>query len=47
MHNSGITHAGIVYYSQENKSIGEIIRGLVLIWELLELNDMFGRVEFL
>ena len=47
MHQSGITHAGIVYCSQGNKSIGEIIRGLVLIWELLEPNDMFGRVEFL
>ncbi len=47
MHQTGITHAGIVYCSQGNKSIGEIIRGLVLIWELLEPLDMFGRVEFL
>lgn len=30
MHQTGITHVGIVYYSQGNKSIGEIIRGLVL-----------------
>jgi hypothetical protein len=33
--------------SQGNKSIGEIIRGLILIWELLEPSDMFGKVEFL
>ncbi len=47
MHQTGTSHAGIVYCSQGNKSIGEIIRGLVLIWELLEPNDMLGRVEFL
>jgi hypothetical protein len=47
MQQIGITHVGIVYCLQENKSIGEIIRGLVLIWELLEPNDMFGRVKFL
>ena len=47
MHQTGITHAGIVYCSQGHKSIGEIIRGLVLIWELLEPNDLLGRVEFL
>jgi len=47
MNQSGITHCGIVYCSQGNKSIGEIIRGLILIWELLEPSDMFGKVEFL
>ena len=47
MHQIGNIHAGIVYCSQGNKSIGEIIRGLILIWELLEPNDLFGRVEFL
>lgn len=47
MHQAEITHAGIVYCSPGNKSIGEIIRGLILIWELLEPLDMFGRVEFL
>ncbi|MGL4621818.1 MAG: DUF5615 family PIN-like protein [Chroococcidiopsis sp.] len=47
MHQTGITHAGIVYCSQGNKSIGEIIRGLILVWELLEPNDMLGKVEFL
>lgn len=40
-------HSGIVYCSQGNKSIGEIIRGLILIWELLEPSDMLGKVEFL
>jgi predicted nuclease of predicted toxin-antitoxin system len=40
-------HCGIVYSYQGNKSIGEIIKGLILIWELLELSDMFGKVEFI
>lgn len=47
MNQSDITHCGIVYCSQDNKSIGEIIRGLILIWELLEPSDMFGKIEFL
>lgn len=47
MHRTQITHAGIVFCSQGSKSLGEIIRGLVLIWELLEPNDMLGKVEFL
>lgn len=47
MHQSGISHCGIVYCSQGAKSMGEVIKGLILIWELLEPNDMFGKVEFL
>ena len=47
MNQTGITHCGIVYCSQRKKSIGEIIQGLILIWELLEPSDMFGKLEFL
>ncbi|WP_036485909.1 DUF5615 family PIN-like protein [Myxosarcina sp. GI1] len=47
MNQAGVTHCGIFYCSQSNKSIGEIIRGLILIWELLEPSDMFGKVEFI
>ena len=47
MNQTGVIHFGIVYCSQGNKSIGEIIRGLILIWELLDSSDMFGKVEFL
>jgi hypothetical protein len=39
-------HAGIAYYQQRRRSIGDIIRGLVLIWELLEPEEMAGRVEY-
>jgi predicted nuclease of predicted toxin-antitoxin system len=44
---AGIAHAGIAYCRQGSRSIGEIIRGLILIWELLEPEEMVGRVEFL
>ncbi len=39
-------HAGIVYASQ-NRSIGEIIYGLMLIYQVLEPEEMEGHVEYL
>ncbi len=47
LHGAGVKHAGIVYCHQQSRSVGEIIRGLVMIWELLEPDDMRNRVEFL
>lgn len=40
-------HAGIVYYDQNKRSIGEIIRSLVILWEQFSSDDIRGRVEFL
>lgn len=39
-------HRGIVYTSQEN-TVGEIIRGLMLIYQVLEAEEMAGHVEYL
>ncbi len=39
-------HRGIVYTSQEN-TVGEIIRGLMLIHQVLEAEEMVGHVEYL
>ncbi len=39
-------HAGIFYSSQQS-TIGSIIRGLMLIYEVLEPEDMHNQVEFL
>ena len=47
LHQAGIKHAGIAFCPQNSKSIGEIIRGLVLIWELLEPKDMLEHIEYL
>ena len=42
----GADHAGIVYASQEH-GVGEIIRGLMVIHEVLNADEMAGRVEYL
>lgn len=47
LHQQGLEHYGIVYCHQNSRSIGEIVRGLILIWEALEPLDMQNHVEFL
>jgi predicted nuclease of predicted toxin-antitoxin system len=47
LHATGITHPGIVYCAKDTRSIGEIIQGLVLIWEIMEPDEMVHRIEFL
>jgi predicted nuclease of predicted toxin-antitoxin system len=47
LHAAGIPHVGIAFRGNNTRSIGEIIQGLVLIWELLEPDEMRNRVEFL
>jgi len=42
-----VPHAGIAYFDKDTKSIGEIILGLVRIWEKLEPGEIAGRVQFL
>ena len=36
-------HAGIAYCPKGSRSIGEIVDGLALIWDVLEPGDMEGR----
>ncbi len=43
----GIEHAGIAYCHKSARSVGEIIRSLMLICEVLEPMEMMGRVEYL
>ncbi|MBI3979181.1 MAG: DUF5615 family PIN-like protein [Chloroflexi bacterium] len=40
-------HAGIAYCQQGARTIGELVAGLVLIYEVLESEEMVGRLEFL
>ena len=47
LHAAGVSHAGIAYCDKDTKSIGTVIQGLVLIWELVDPNEMAGRVEYL
>ena len=46
IHDQGSEHPGITYCHQQNRSVGEIIRALELIWEVLEPKDMHNHVEF-
>ena len=46
LHAAGVEHAGIAYAPQ-GTSIGNIIRGLMLIYQVLDTEDMRGHVEFL
>ena len=46
LHAAGVHHAGIVYASQQTP-IGAVIRGLMLIVEVLEPDDMMDHLEYL
>ena len=41
----GLPHAGIVYYKPQTRMLKQILRGLILICEVLEPEDMENRVE--
>lgn len=45
-HDEGVEHFGIAYCHQQSRSVGEIIRTLELIWDVLEPEDMRNHVEF-
>jgi predicted nuclease of predicted toxin-antitoxin system len=47
LHSLGVFHRGIVYYHMESRSIGEILRSLILIHELLSPEEMRNSVEFI
>ena len=47
LHAKGVAHAGIAYCQQQSMSAGEILRRLILIHDLLSLEEMAGKVEFL
>ena len=46
LHASGLEHAGIAYIPQ-NASIATVIRGLMLIYQVLDAEEMRGHVEYL
>ncbi len=46
LHAAGEPHAGIVYAPQ-GTAIGPIIRGLMLIYDVLSAEEMIGRLEYL
>jgi Domain of unknown function (DUF5615) len=47
LHHTGIMHAGISYCHQQRHSLGEVIRRLVLIWEVYETDEFRNHLEYL
>ena len=46
LHAAGVEHTGIAYAPQ-GTSVDDIIRGLMLVYQVLEAEDMKGHVEYL
>ncbi|HEY6390593.1 MAG TPA: DUF5615 family PIN-like protein [Bryobacteraceae bacterium] len=47
LHAEGTTHSGIAYCPVGGLTAGELLRGLVLIYDLLSVKEMANRIEFL
>ena len=47
IHSHGVEHAGIVYCHLGERSIGQMIESLRLIYEILTPDEMKGKVEFI
>jgi hypothetical protein len=47
LHAAGTPHRGIAYCKKDTLGIGEIINGLMLIWEIYDPEEMVGRIEYL
>ena len=44
---SGREHAGIAFCPVQTRSIGQIVRSLLLIWEVYEPDEIRNRIEFI
>lgn len=47
LHSEGVAHAGIAYSEQDALSIGEVIAALLLIYQAIAPEEMFGQIEYL
>ena len=47
LHAAGTPHAGIVYTHQQSASIGEMVHGLMLFFEVFEASEMEEQLEYL
>jgi predicted nuclease of predicted toxin-antitoxin system len=46
-HRQEVPHSGIAYCHLRSRNAGEILRSLILIWEILTPEEMEGHVEYL
>ena len=47
LHQSGIEHSGIAFCDRRRRTVGEMVRLLVLLWELYDADEMVNRLEYL
>jgi predicted nuclease of predicted toxin-antitoxin system len=47
LHQRGVPHAGIAFCRPQSRSIGEVLRSLMLIWAVMLPEEMENHVEFL
>ena len=47
LHTAGVSHMGIMDCPKDALGIGEIIKRLVLVWEIYEPEELTNRIEFL
>lgn len=43
----GAAHCGIAYCHMQSRSIGQILSGLLLLWDCLSPDEMRNHIEFL
>jgi predicted nuclease of predicted toxin-antitoxin system len=47
LHEQQATHAGIAYCTHRARTVGQLVNSLLLMHELLDADEMAGRVEYL
>jgi len=47
LHSQGVRHSGIVYCAPGRRSVGEMLRGLILMAEVFEAEELSNHVEYL
>jgi hypothetical protein len=47
IHASGLSHPGIAYCEKDTRIIGQVLHGLVDIWEILDPEDMVDQIEYI
>lgn len=47
LHAEGRSHAGIVHSRPNSQTIGRMVQGLMLIYQILEPEEMHDRIEYL
>lgn len=47
MHYQGKSHAGIAYYEPQTRTVKQIIRMLILMYDVYSSDEMMNRIEYL